>query len=91
MSDPNPKVAVKQNTAGRWIAFCREDNCTWVQEPTEKTYANQRAKAHRRDHRESVCSHCERSDHCERCGGCLAPHCQELDCLWACRCGEDRM
>lgn len=90
MSDANPKVAVKQNTAGQWIAFCREQDCPWVQSPSEKTYVNQRATAHRREHRERVCEHCDRSDHCEKCGGCIAPCCS-ADCSWRCRCGEDRM
>ena len=54
MSDALPKVAVKQNTAGRWIAFCREPGCTWTQSPTEKTYCNQRATAHRAEHRKAA-------------------------------------
>lgn len=47
------QVTVEQNAEGRWHAFCREPECTWVQTPSEKTYVNQRATAHRREHRKA--------------------------------------
>lgn len=38
-----------------------------------------------------TCVHCGRVDHCDGCGGCLAPCCSDEDCPPRCRCGEDRM
>lgn len=56
------RVVVQQLTAadavgdaiGRWVAFCNEPHCVWAQSPSEKTYVNHRAAAHRREHREAV-------------------------------------
>jgi hypothetical protein len=50
---PSPKVAVKPvGPREQWHAFCEEPDCDWRQPPDSKTYVNDRAKAHRREHRE---------------------------------------
>lgn len=51
MSDRNPKVIVKDNYDGRWTAYCTEHRCTWSHDPDQKTYVNERARAHRSEHR----------------------------------------
>lgn len=52
MSDRNPKVEVKPvGPREMWHAFCLERDCPWREGPGEKTYMNQRATAHRKEHR----------------------------------------
>lgn len=50
MSDRAPKVTVEP-VDGKWIGKCWEPGCPWAHRPDEKTYVNQRARAHRHEHR----------------------------------------
>ena len=51
MSDRVPKVEVYLGADGRWAAICREPNCPWAHTPHPKGYVEQRARAHRAEHR----------------------------------------
>jgi hypothetical protein len=54
MSDRNPKVRIEPTGDGLWVAKCKEPGCTWTQGPDLHSYASERAKAHRRSHREAA-------------------------------------
>lgn len=53
MSDRAPKVTLKQ-VDDKWVAYCEEHLCTWAHRPDEKTYVQQRARAHRQEHRQAA-------------------------------------
>lgn len=45
---------IRGENVGKWIAFCREPGCTWTHSPHPKTYIEQRARAHRAEHRKAA-------------------------------------